>query len=70
MQDLVPLAELVGWTNHFRRFWFQRQLLVRRAAWVIVQAFDVAIFTAERDVVEAGDCKTLTRIGWGDEASL
>ena len=63
-------AESIRRSDHFRYFWIQRQLLVRRASWVIVQTFNVPVLAAKGDVVESRDSKTLTSIGWCDEASF
>lgn len=54
------LAETIRWTNHFRRLWFQRQLLIWGTARVIIQPFNLAILAAKGDVVEPGNGETLT----------
>ena len=45
-------------------------MLIWIAVGVVIQAFYVAIFSSERDVVEAADCEGGLGVGGGDEAFL
>lgn len=65
-----PLPEGIGWADHLHAVRFQRQLLIRRAARIVVEALDMTVFTAEGDVVEPGDGEALSRVGGSDEASF
>ena len=61
------LSEGEGWPSHFDCLRFERQLLVRRASRVVVQAFNVAVIAAQGNIVETRDRQALTRVGRGDE---
>ena len=45
-------------------------MLIWIAVGVVIQAFYVAVFSPERDVVEAADCEGGLGVGGGDEAFL
>lgn len=62
------LPEGIGWADHLHTVRFQRQLLIRRAARIVVKTLDTTVFTAEGDVVEPGDGEALSRVGGSDEA--
>jgi hypothetical protein len=64
------LPEPVRWSHHLSGFWRQGELLVWRAARVVVETLDVTAFAVERDVVETGDGEALSRVGGGDKASF
>ncbi len=46
----------------------QDQMLIRSAAWIVIETFDEAVGTAQWDVVEAWDGEGGLGVGGGDEA--
>lgn len=65
------LSEIVRGEYHlFFHLRIKGELLIWRAAWIVVHSLDVAIITANRDIVKAGNREALTRVRRGDETSF
>lgn len=48
------LAELIRWEYHLLFYlWFEGELLIRRAPWIIIQSINLPVIATERYVVES-----------------
>jgi hypothetical protein len=68
--EQAHLAEGIRWTDHFWSLWFQRELLIRGTARVVIQPFNLSILTTKRNVVETRNGEALTRVGGGNKTPL